>query len=313
MVQPYTAGSVEYLIKLSIAAAGGEANLKSNPPVSLIACALTPLNFKNMDLNIIMQCARYGIPLHLCSLPGAGSTGPITEPGVALLSVAEILAMLATAQVIQPGIPIIATPIIFSTDMGTGSSLQASVESIRGSALAVQFLKTAFEIPTHTYGIGTDSPEMDGQCMSEGALRSVLIGVSGADILGGSGQIETATTISPVQLVLDNEVFGMVRRTVMGITLDNETMAWEDLMNIEPGGHFLTTDHTLRHCRDSLLPINFTRVPRDSEGQKGSVGLVERATEYYKQVMKQPGPMPLPDDVIKEMDEIVKAALNALS
>jgi trimethylamine--corrinoid protein Co-methyltransferase len=116
-----------------------------------------------------------------------------------------------------------------------------------------------------------------------------------------------------VQLVLDNEVFGMVRRTVMGINFDNETMAWEDLMNIEPGGHFLTTDHTLRHCRDGLLPINFTRVPRDSEEQKGSAGLVERATEYYKQVMKQPGPMPLPDDVIKHMDEIVKAALDTLS
>jgi trimethylamine:corrinoid methyltransferase-like protein len=270
------------------------------------------MNFKYMDLDIIMQCARYGIPLHLCSLPGAGSTGPITEPGVALLAAAEILAMLAAAQVIQPGIPIIATPVIFSTDMSTGRSLQASVESIRSSAIAVRFLKTAFEIPTHTYGIGSDSPEIDGQCMSEGALRGILIGGSGADILGAAGQIESATTISPVQLAIDNEVFGMVRRIVMGMNVDDETMAWEDLMRIEPGGQFLTSPHTLEHCRDGLRPINFTRFSRDDWEQEGSVSLVGRATEYCKDIMRQAGPIPFPDDAIKEMDAIVKAASDYL-
>jgi trimethylamine:corrinoid methyltransferase-like protein len=313
MVQPYTVESFEYLVKLSIVAAGGEEAVKSNPPVSFIACSLTPLDFTYMDLHIIMQGARYGIPLHLCSLPGAGATGPITEPGVVLLASAEILAMLATAQVIQPGIAVIATPVIFSTDMGTGRSLQASVESMRASALAVQFIKTAFEIPTHTYGIGSDSPEIDGQCSSEGALRSMLIGMSGTDILGAAGQIEVATTISPVQLVIDNEVFGMVRRIIEPMNLDDESMALEDLMDVEPGGEFLTTDHTLRHCRDGFTPKNFTRLSRDIWTQSSEINLVQRATEYYKKLMKDAGPISLSDEVIKEMDGIVKAADDHLT
>ncbi|UCG08124.1 MAG: trimethylamine methyltransferase family protein [Desulfobacterales bacterium] len=96
-VQPYTQESVEYLIKLSIAAAGGEDLLRADPLVSFITCSLTPLEFKSMDLEIILQCAHYGIPLHACSLPGAGATAPVTVPGVVLLCVAEILAMVAVA------------------------------------------------------------------------------------------------------------------------------------------------------------------------------------------------------------------------
>ena len=307
-VQPYTRESVDYLIKLAITAAGGEQALRANPLVSFITCSLTPLEFKGMDLDIILKCARHGIPLHACSLPGAGATAPITVPGAVILSAAEILAMLAAAQVIQPETPIIATPLIFSSDMMTGISLQSSAESMQGAALAVQFIKVAFGIPTHTYGIGSDSPTMDGQCMSEGALRSMLIGLSGADILGGAGQFEVATTISPVQLAIDNEVFGMVRRMITNITFNDESLAWTDLLTAEPGGNFLTGDHTLRHCRDGLMPTNFTRMTREDWNKQEPGDLVARAAEYCKDLLGKTAPPNLSGQVIREMDSIVKRA-----
>jgi trimethylamine:corrinoid methyltransferase-like protein len=307
-VQPYTQESVDYLIDLAVAGAGGEQALRAHPRVSFITCSLTPLEFKGMDLDIILKCARNGIPMHACSLPGAGATAPITIPGVVLLSAAEILAMLAAAQVIQPGIPVIATPLIFSTDMMTGRSLQSSAESMQGAALAVQFIKAAYGIPTHTYGIGSDSPIMDGQCMSEGALRSMLIGLSGADILGAAGQLEVATTISPVQLAVDNEVFGMVRRMIANITFDDDSLAWTDLLTAEPGCNFLTADHTLRHCRDGLMPKNFTRMTREDWNKKEQGDLVARATETCKDLLKKAAPPNLPEHVTREMDLIVERA-----
>jgi len=307
-VQPYTRESVDYLINLAIAAAGGEQALRVSPLASFITCSLTPLEFKCMDLDIILKCARSGIPLHACSLPGAGATAPISVPGVVLLSAAEILAMLAVAQVVQPGSPIIATPLIFSTDMMTGRSLQSSVESMQAAALAVQFIKAAFELPTHTYGIGSDSPLSDGQCMSEGALRSMLIGLSGADILGAAGQLEVATTISPVQLAVDNEVFGMVRRMISNLTFDDDSLAWADLLTVEPGGNFLTGDHTLRHCRDGLMPTNFTRMTREDWNKEGQNDLVARATEYCKDLLEKAAPTNLPKHVVREMDTIVERA-----
>ena len=307
-VQPYTQESIDYLINLAVVAAGGEQALQADPLVSFITCSLTPLEFKYMDLDIILKCARKSIPLHACSLPGAGATAPITIPAVVLLSTAEILAMLAAAQVIQPGIPIIATPLIFSTDMMTGRSLQSSAESMQGAALAVQFIKAAFGIPTHTYGIGSDSPVIDGQCMSEGALRSMLIGLSGADILGAAGQLEVATTISPVQLAIDNEVLGAVRRMITNLSFDDDSLAWSDLLAAEPGGNFLTGDHTLQHCRDGLIPINFTRMSREDWNKEGQGDLVARAVEYCKDLLANAASSNLPEQMSREMDSIVERA-----
>ena len=171
-----------------------------------------------------------------------------------------------------------------------------------------QFIKAAYGIPTHTYGIGSDSPIMDGQCMSEGALRSMLIGLSGADILGAAGQLEVATTISPVQLAIDNEVFGTVRRMIANISFDDDSLAWADLVKAEPGSNFLTGDHTLRHCRDGLMPINYTRMSREDWRTSNRDDLVARANEYCRDILKKAEPPSLPEDVRREMDAIVERA-----
>jgi trimethylamine:corrinoid methyltransferase-like protein len=307
-VQPYTRESVAYLIELAQAAAGGADVLQAHPPVSFITCSLTPLDFKAMDLEIILQCARRGIPLHACSLPGAGATAPVTMPGAVLLATAEILAMVAAAQVVQPATPVIAAPLIFSTDMMSGRSLQSSVESMQGAGLAIQFIRAAFGLPTHTYGIGSDSPVLDGQCTSEGALRCMTMALSGADILGGAGQLEVATTISPVQLAIDNEVLGMVKRMVSKIDFDDETMAWQELSNAQPGSQFLSNEHTFRHCRDGLMPLNFIRMTRDGWHAKGEIDLKARVSEYCKGLLAQAEPVALPENTARELDSVVSRA-----
>jgi trimethylamine:corrinoid methyltransferase-like protein len=307
-VQPYSEGSVDYLIQLGAAAAGGVENLKNRSPVSFIACSLSPLVLKPKDLDIILKCAPLGIPLHLCSLPSAGSTAPITEPGAAILSVAEILAMVSIAQVIQPGIPVIATPIIFSSDMRTGKSLQSSVRSLRSCALAVHLINRTIGIPTHTYGIGTDSPSLGSQSLSEGILRCALIALSGADILGGAGQIEVATTISPVQLVIDNEISGTVRQTTWEMEINEESLAWDDLMGIEHGGHFLKSKHTRRHTRDHLPSRIFTNKSRELWEDEGRERLIERARNLCQVLIKTTKPIPLSEETIREMDHIAQRA-----
>ncbi|MCF8069221.1 MAG: trimethylamine methyltransferase family protein [Desulfobacterales bacterium] len=307
-IQPYTGETVEYLMKMVTAAAGGESKLRDNPLASWITCSMTPLKFKYMDLEIIQQAANYGMPLQSCSLPTSGATGPYTAPGSVLLAAAEELVMIATAQVIAPGIPIISTSLQFSADMRTGMSLQSSVESMRQSALFVQFMSKGFGLPTHTYGSGTDSPDIDAQSMTERAMRTMMMAMSGASVLGGAGQLETACTISPVQLVIDNEVFGMAKAMISEMTFNDDAMAWDELMNCKPGDQFLTNPHTFKHCRDSFEPINFTRLTRDAWELKGGHDLRYRANRDLKTIMKNAGSVIISDDIKKEMEDIIKSA-----
>lgn len=307
-VQPYSAPSVEYLIKLGAAAAGGESALKANPVISMIACSLAPRAFKLVDLEIILQSAKAFLPIHACSLPGAGGTGPATMPGVIVMAAAEILAMLAMAQAVQPGAPVVACPIIFSTDMRTGRSLQSSVEALKGASGAIQFIRAAFRLPTHNYGSGSDSPTVDEQSMSERAILSTLMGLSGSDILGGAGQLEVATAVSPVQLVVDNEVLGMVRQIVKGFALDEDTLAWEVLTKGNPGDHFLTSPHTLRHCRDAFVPQTFTRLTREAWERQGTKAFLERVIERYRELMSTENACLMPAEQAGKLEKIVRAA-----
>jgi trimethylamine:corrinoid methyltransferase-like protein len=307
-VQPYSSESVEHLIALGAAAAGGRKALAINPVISMIACSLTPRCFKKMDIEIILEAAEAGIPIHACSLPGAGGTAPATIPGTVLLAVAEILAITAMAQVVKPGTPVVACPIIFSTDMRTGRSLQSSVEAIRAASMAVQFIKKEFNLPTHCYGSGTDSPTIDAQSFSERAMLTTWMAASGLDIFGGAGQLEVATAVSPLQLIIDNEILAMARKLIAPFHLDDDQLAWEALTTVSPGQDFLTIDHTLLHCRDGFTPVNFIRSARDDWQAGGAKNLLDRVKDTYADMKALQNRYTVKEELAKELDDLVSAS-----
>jgi len=146
-IQPYGKDNVEYLMRIAAVAAGGEAQLRARPLASVITCSFSPLEFKFMDSEVILQAGKFGLPIHACSLPSAGGTAPLTTPGMVLMAAAEILAMVTLAHVLAPGTPVIATPLMFTLDMKTGSALQSCPESIQAASMAIQLMKQGFGLP----------------------------------------------------------------------------------------------------------------------------------------------------------------------
>ena len=308
-IQPYDFKNVEYLMRIAATAAGGEKSLRERPIASCIATAFTPLAFKPMDVEVIRQSVRYGLPIHACSLPSAAGTAPITMPGVAIMAAAEILAIVVLAHVFGSGVPVVATPLVFSLDVRTGRALQSSVEVLQGTSIAVQLMKHGFGLVTHTYGTGSDTPAPDAQAQAEAALRAQLVSLSGADILGGVGQLECATVFSPIQAILDNEMGAMLNKYLQASSVDDESTAWELLKGIEVGGNFLAEEHTARHCRSMFMPGIYQRVDRDGYEAKNRRDVMDSALEKYREIMDRPLPDPVMDtDRIREIEQIVRAA-----
>ena len=278
-MQPYQWENIDYLMKIAAIAAGGEAELRANPITSAITCSFTPLEFKFMDTQVIIAAGKYGVPLHACSLPSSGGTAPLSVPSMAVMAAAEIVGMTVMAHVLSPGIPVIATPLMFTLDMRTGSALQSCVESLQAANMSVQLIKQGFGMLTHTYGAGSDTPDVDHQSMAERAFIAETVALAGADILGGVGQLECATVFSPVQAVLDNELGAMMRRFVRKPALDAESLNWEEMMHIRAGGHFLDSAHTIRTCRDQLAPGVFLRQGRDDYEKAGRRTAFDAARE----------------------------------
>jgi trimethylamine---corrinoid protein Co-methyltransferase len=278
-MQPYQKENVEYLMKIAAIAAGGEDALRANPSTSVITCSFSPLEFKYMDTEVIIQAGQYGVPVHACSLPSAGGTAPLSVSASALMAAAEIVGMTTMAHVLAPGTPMIATPLMFALDMRTGSALQSSVEAMQAANMAIQLVKQGFGLVAHTYGSGSDTPDVDHQSMAERAMLMQNIALAGADILGGVGQLECATVFSPVQAVLDNEIGAMIRRFIRTPDISDEALNWGEMSSIRVGGHFLDSDHTVKGCRDQLIPGVFQRQGRDDYEASGRRGAFEAARD----------------------------------
>jgi trimethylamine---corrinoid protein Co-methyltransferase len=279
-MQPYQKENIDYLMRIAAIAAGGEDELRAHPSTSVITCSFSPLEFKYMDTEVILQAGRYGVPVHACSLPSAGGTAPLSGPASALMAVAEVVGMVTMAHVLSPGLPMIATPLMFALDMRTGSALQSSVEALQAASLAIQLVKQGFGLIAHTYGAGSDTPDADHQSMAERALLMQSVALAGADILGGVGQLECATVFSPVQAVLDNELGMMMRRFTRLPELNAGTLNWDEITRVAVGGHFLDSDHTVAACRDQLIPRIFRRDGRDDYEASGHRGAFEQAREH---------------------------------
>lgn len=262
-LQPYGKENIEYLLKIAAVAAGGEDQMAQRPLASIIACSFSPLEFKYMDCEVMVQAGKYRMPVHACALPSGGGTAPLTPVGTALMALAEILAMVTLTHLLSPGTPVIGVPLIFTLDMKTGSALQSCPESIQAAAMAVQVVKEGFGLPAHTYGAGSDTPDADHQSMAERTMLAQAVATAGADILGGIGQLECATVFSPVQAVLDNEIGAMLRRVMTPPVIDDASLNWNEVLQIRTGGHFLDSPHTLALCRDQHMPDVFLRQGRD--------------------------------------------------
>lgn len=286
-IQPYEAENTKYLIQMCAAAAGGMDKLQKKPFVSFISCSVPVLGFKYMDAEIIYECAKAGIPVQPCSLPAAGANTPITAQGTALAACADVLAQIVMLQLLHPGLPVIATPLLFSMDMQTSYTLQSNTEITFGRLICMQLFEQGYDIRCHSYGTGTDSMILDGQNMIERTSLIHMMAMSDASVLGGAGQLETAKTINPLQLIIDNEIFGIAKRLRRGLEINDDTLDFEELLAGNDENGYLTSVHTLTHYEGIHRPQLFYKGHLQGVNDEEKT-LLQRAEETYHELMTAP-------------------------
>ena len=97
------------------------------------------------------------------------------------------------------------------------------------------------------FATGAKAP--DWQAGVENALSAFLASASGSDMLLGLGLLNGSRIFSHEQLLLDAEIYSVVRATLKGIPVDDESLALEAIAAVGPAGDYLTSPHTRRHMR----------------------------------------------------------------
>ncbi len=292
-------------IELFDMASGGEGSFVRKPSVIFGGCPIvSPLRFGRENLEILMDASRLGLTSDIAVAPQSGATAPAPLAGILAQVVAETLACVAVVNLIRPGCPVSFAAWPFITDLRTGSFTGGSGEQALVSAAAVQ-MGNYYELP-NTIGCGmTDAKIPDAQYGVEKALTYTLAAHAGANRLCEvGGMMGSLMGCSFESMVIDNEVVGMISRTLRGIEVSDDTLSVDviDACAVDPG-HFLGVDQTLTFMESEYVyPTLMDRSPTDLWEKQGSHDLFERSRAEAKRLLGEH----YPNYLGKQLDDKVR-------
>ena len=249
----YTPTGCEYVFEMAAVVAGGMDRLRERPFVMLYPEAISPFVFPREVVDRIFVTADRGLP----QVPGAtaqpGATSPMTLAGTVVQITAESLIHITLAQLRKPGCPVSMSGNVGILDMATALMAFGAPEGSLGLAAQAEVAQS-FGLPTWGLGGATDAKRLDAQAGIESTFSIFSQALAGLNLIHDVGYMASGMACSCEQLVMGNEIIGMTRRFVEGITVDADTLARDVIDAVGPGGNFLAQEHTVKHLRKELWP-----------------------------------------------------------
>ena len=115
-------------------------------------------------------------------------------------------------------------------------------------------------------------------------------------------------TFDLAQLVLDNEVAGLIKRAVNGIVVNDETLCIDAIKEMGPFKDFLGHRTTFDHVRSISSPKLLNRQMRAAWETGGGKDAYQRACEEVRRILETYEPPRLSDAVLKQIRSIVDGA-----
>ena len=256
-----------------------------NHPISIISVnPLSPLSYGDDTLQGLIEFAEQGQALLISSMVLAGITGPINIAGTAALEMAESLAGIVLAQLINPGVPCVCGGTSCPSDMRTGGVNLGGPESLQLMGIATQ-MAAHYGLPCRYGGNLTDSFSINAQSGIESALLMAVPVLSGAHFIHQAcGIMGAYAAVSFEKFVIDEEVCGMIKKAVSPLKISDETINTELIERVGPGGSFMMQPETAKHCRTAFFPSRLSRKCTYEEWDaKNNGDIIARAAAHVKE------------------------------
>ena len=304
-VVPATHGAADARKQVALASlvVGGADKLRKNPVFSVISCSIAPLCFERAEIEAQVEFAKAGIPVISMSMSISGLSSPVTIAGTIENINAENLASNVISQVSSKGAPFIYSSESAPMDMMTGVMDYNAYQLPLIAAGAAQMAKR-YGFPAHTasWGFETKEPGIQGS-LSE-AFGVVLNTFSGTDEMSGAGSLDHAKGAALEQVVLDSYIWEDMRTYMHKFSVNKETVALDVVEAVGHAGTFLKHPHTLRNFRSET----FARDKKREQWQATcSTSMMKEVREEAQRVLREHVIEPLPKEVVKKGDELVKA------
>jgi trimethylamine--corrinoid protein Co-methyltransferase len=291
-------------VEMAEAVMGGPDTLRRTPLVTCYINVVSGVNHNEEALQKLLYLSGKGLPALYIPASTGGVTCPITPAGAVALDNAGVLLGLVLSQLKREGAPYI-MPGMQPTPMDMRTMVTPYADPERG---VFQAMARLYNLPAFGWGGVSDSKAVDQQAAAEAALTLLAESLVGGNIIHDLGYLESGLTFSFAQLVICEEIIGWIEAFLKGVEVSPDTLALDVIAEAGAEGQYLNKDHTRRHFREIWYPDLLDRSDYQTWQDGGGKTLGERAAERVDELLSDHKPEPLPDEVKKQLRQIVARA-----
>jgi len=234
----------------------------------------------------------------------SGAMGPVSTAASVTQAMAEAMICCAYAQLVKEGAPFILGNFLSSMSLKSGAPTFGMPEPVL-SNYAIGQMARRLGLPLRCGGSLTASKIEDAQAAYESAdsMHSTIL--AGANyVLHAAGWMEGGLCTGFEKLVMDADRLGSYQKLLGGLEVDDNSLARDAYEEVDAGGHFLGSSHTMRNYKTAFYePALSDSENVESWEEKGSTDMRTRAYERWNTLLNQYEPPPI--------DEATDEALQA--
>jgi trimethylamine--corrinoid protein Co-methyltransferase len=230
----------------------------------------------------------------------AGAMSPVTVAGTAAQTLAESLAGMALAQLVNPGAPVILGSFASSLSMQSGAPTFGTPEPAL-VLYVMAALARRLGVPFRSGGALCASKIPDAQAAYESANTLVPTCLGGVNfVLHTAGWLEGGLAMGYEKFMMDADQAGMMHTLLAGVDLSENGQALDAIREVGPGKHFLGCAHTQANFQTAFYrsPLADNNSVEQWEAE-GSKDMAQRANTLWKKQLAEYEP-PAIDPAVDE-------------
>ena len=298
--------SVRDIAQMCYQLAGSKDAFYQRPFLSInVNHVVPPMRFDAGALEVMIEAVHCGIPVMVNTFGQLGASSSVTIAGCVAQTIAETLAGMVIAWLVDTNAKAVFGPRPMITDLRTGAMAGGGGEQAVLTAASIQMARN-YGFASSTIAGATDSKIPDAQSGYEKCLTVAQAVYAGANIVTQACGVQAGLMgVSLEAMVIDNDMLGAILHSTAKIDVSAETVSAAAIGTVAKGtGHFLGEAETYaRMHSDFLYPDLADRSTIDVWQAAGSLDIRIKAAERVTDLLASHRPHyidPRSDNILRK-------------
>jgi len=273
---------------------------------------ISPLKLGREEARIYTFFAERGLQIGIGNMSSAGGDAPVTLAGALVIHLAQDIFINILQRAYFGDRHLALSCEISPLDMRTSMYPYGRPEKeIYNVAMAQMARRYGADYWGHCGHSDAKAPSVEAGFQR--AMNSIPTLMACGRTHISAGLLSVDEVFSPVQMIIDDEIVSALQHFAGEFKVNEETLAFDVIKEVGPGGFFLATEHTVHHHRSELWePQIFSRQMFASWQDNGAKIDVDIARDIYHDIIqREPLPVHITEPLEHKLLDIIREASGA--